>query len=175
MKRSQVEHVLRAAAAISQEYSFVVVGSQAILLPFPDAPAELLVSRELDLYPALNPAKSDLIDGAIGAMSSFDETFGYHADGVGPETAVMPSDWETRTQLFYVGDVTAICPEIHDLAVSKCVAAREKDADFIRGLVRHQMIDIELLVDRISQLDAGKHPVKQIADWARRRATEARP
>ena len=33
MKRSQVEHVLRAAAAISQELSFVV-GSQAILLPF---------------------------------------------------------------------------------------------------------------------------------------------
>lgn len=53
MKRSEVEHVLRAAAAIAQEHSFVVVGSQAILLAHPDAPEELLVSRELDLYPAL--------------------------------------------------------------------------------------------------------------------------
>ena len=124
MKRSQVEHVLRAAAAISQAHPLVVVGSQAILLPFPDAPAELLVSRESDLYPALNPAKADLIDGAIGAMSSFDETFGHHADGVGPETAVMPAAWERN---------------------------------------------------RSSQLDGAKHPVKQIVDWARRRATEARP
>ena len=79
MKRAQVEHVLRAAAAIAQENSFFVVGSQAILLHFPFAPEELTVSRELDLYPALNPEKSDLIDGAIGALSSFDETFGYHA------------------------------------------------------------------------------------------------
>ena len=99
MQRSEAEHVLRAAAAIAQEQSFVVVGSQAIVLLFPDAPDELRVSRELDLYPALHPEKADLIDGAIGAMSSFDETFGYHADGVGPETAVMPPDWQTRMKL----------------------------------------------------------------------------
>jgi len=173
MKRSEAEHVLRAAAAITQEQSFVVVGSQAILFHFPHAPAELVVSRELDLYPALSPGKADLIDGAIGAMSSFDETFGYHADGVGPETAVMPPDWESRRQLFYVGDVTAICPEVHDLAVSKCVAARPKDADFIRALFRHQMIDIDVLLKRIAQLDAQKFPVSAVTDWARRRAAEA--
>lgn len=173
MKRSEVEHVLRAAAAITQEQSFVVVGSQAILFQFPHAPPELLVSRELDLYPALSPAKSDLIDGAIGAMSSFDETFGYHADGVGPETAVMPADWESRAQLFYVGDVTAICPEVHDLAVSKCVAARPKDADFVKALFRHRMIEQDVLLNRIAQLDSRKFPCQTIADWARRRAAEA--
>ncbi|MDB5872489.1 MAG: hypothetical protein JWQ07_1931 [Ramlibacter sp.] len=175
MKRSEAEHVLRAAAAITQEQSFVVVGSQAILFQFPHAPAELVVSRELDLYPAQSPAKADLIDGAIGPMSSFDETFGYHADGVGPETAVMPPDWESRTQLFYVGDVTAICPEVHDLAVSKCVAGRPKDADFVRALFRHQMIDLNVLLKRIAQLDAGKVSVSSVADWARRRSAEAAP
>jgi hypothetical protein len=173
MKRAEVEHVLRAAAAIAQEHSFVVVGSQAILLPFPNAPDDLLASRELDLYPALNPGKADLIDGAIGALSSFDETFGYHADGVGPETAVMPSDWQDRAQLYYVGDVTAICPEIHDLAVSKCVAGREKDAVFVVGLLRHGMIGAQLLLERIRMLDAAKHPVDAIAAWAERRAREA--
>lgn len=175
MNRSEVEHVLRAAAAISQEQSFVVVGSQAVLLGHPDAPPELLVSRELDLYPALHPEKADLIDGAIGAMSSFHETFGYHADGVGPETAVMPPDWESRMQLYYVGDVTAICPELHDLAVSKCVAGREKDADFVRVLLRHRMIDLSVLLERIAKLDAAQRPVAAISDWARRRAQEAAP
>lgn len=51
MKRSEVEHVLRAAAAITQENAFFVVGSQAILMAFLHAPAELLVSRELKHRP----------------------------------------------------------------------------------------------------------------------------
>jgi hypothetical protein len=174
MKRTEVEHVLRAAAAITQETSFVVVGSQAILLPFPHAPEELRVSRELDLYPALHPEKADLIDGAIGAMSSFDQTFGYHADGVGPETAVMPDDWHGRERLYYVGEVTVICPEIHDLAVSKCVAGRDKDADFVRALFKHQMIELPIMLERIQQLDAMKFPVQHISQWTQRRAQESR-
>jgi hypothetical protein len=32
MKREELEHVLRASAAITLEHSFVVVGSQAVLL-----------------------------------------------------------------------------------------------------------------------------------------------
>ncbi len=175
MKRSELEHVLRAAAAISQEQSLVVVGSQAVLRPFPDAPDELLASREVDLYPALHPAKADLIDGAIGALSSFHETFGYHADGVGPETAVMPADWMQRASLHYIGDVTAICPDLHDLAVSKCVAARDKDADFVRALLSNKMIELDTLVARIGLLDAARYPVPTITDWARRRGVEARP
>ena len=93
MNRTELEHVLRASADITKEHSFVVIGSQSVLLPFPEAPEELRVSRELDLYPAMAPEKAELIEGAIGALSQFDETFGYYADGVGPETAVMPPDW----------------------------------------------------------------------------------
>lgn len=172
MKRSEVEHVLRAAAAITQENSFFVVGSQAILMAFPHAPEELLVSREVDLFPALAPEKADLIDGAIGAMSSFDLMYGYHADGVGPETAVMPPDWRSREQLYYVGDVTVICPEVHDLAVSKCVAAREKDAGFVRALLQHKMIDADVLVERIRSLSA-QYAVQTIVGWAQRRIQES--
>ena len=69
MTGEQLEHVLRAAAAIAQENSLVVVGSQAILLPYPNAPQALLASREVDLYPALHPERADLIDGAIGAWA----------------------------------------------------------------------------------------------------------
>lgn len=173
MNREQLEHVLRASAAIANETSFVVIGSQAILLPFPHAPAALLVSRELDLYPALHPEKSDLIDGAIGALSSFHETFGYHADGVGPETAVMPSDWMDRASFHYIGEITAICPEVHDLAVSKCAAARQKDAEFVRILLREGMIEPATLQQRIRQLDASRHPVDRISAWAARRGAEA--
>ncbi len=169
MRRSEAEHVLRAAAAIAQEHSFVVVGSQAVLFLLPDVPAALLVSRELDLYPAMHPEKSDLIDGAIGALSSFDDTFGYHADGVGPETAVMPSDWITRASLHYVGDITVICPELHDLAVSKCVARREKDAEFVEVLLREKLVDVSILKSRIDALDASAYPPSSLHTWVDRR------
>ena len=85
--------MLRASAAITTDTSFVVIGSQSILLPHPDAPPELLLSNELDLYPAMHPERAELIAGAIGEWSMFHDTFGYHADGVGPETAKMPADW----------------------------------------------------------------------------------
>ena len=175
MTREQHDHVLSAAAAIARENSLVVVGSQAVLLPFPDAPAALLASREVDLYPALHPERADLIDGAIGALSSFDETFGYHADGVGPETAVMPADWMSRASMHYIGEVTAICPELHDLAVSKCAAGRDKDAAYVQVLLRAGMIDADTLLARIACLDAARHPAEAIGAWARRRILEADP
>lgn len=173
MKRSELEHVLRASAAITLDNSFVVIGSQAVLLDFPDAPAELLLSNEVDLYPALHPERSDLIDGAIGQLSMFHDTFGYHADGVSPETAVMPADWMTFAKLHYIGDLTAVCPDLHDIAVSKCVAGRDKDADWVRALLGHGMIKIDRLVERLSQLDTTLHPSEHLIAWARRRAQEA--
>jgi len=173
MKRTEAEHVLRTAAAIAQEQSFVVVGSQAVLFLLPNAPDALLVSRELDLYPALHPEKADLIDGAIGALSSFDDTFGYHADGVGPETAVMPADWMDRASLHYVGEVTVICPELHDLAVSKCVAGREKDAEFVEVLLREKLIDPATLRSRIDALDPGRCPVAALHAWLTSRIATA--
>src|SRR5438105_3220169 len=59
MTREQLEHVIRAAAAISGDDEIVVVGSQAILGQFPAAPAELCVSIEADVYPKNKPEHSD--------------------------------------------------------------------------------------------------------------------
>lgn len=96
MEREQLEHILRAAGAITQCRDFVIVGSQAILGEFPGAPAELKVSREVDIYPLDVPALADVIDGTLGEGSAFDATFGYYAQGVGPETAVLPRGWQQR-------------------------------------------------------------------------------
>lgn len=175
MQRSELAHVLRASAAIANETSFVLVGSQAILLLVDEPPTELLRSTEIDLYPALHPEKSDLIDGAIGALSTFHVTFGYHADGVSPESASLPKDWMDRAVLSYVGDVTAICPDLHDLAVSKCAAGRPKDADYVRILLQHQLVKLDTLIERIGLLDAATHDLAHIIQWTRRRAQESFP
>jgi glucose/arabinose dehydrogenase len=74
MTRAALEHVLRAAAALTDEVEFVVIGSQAILGQFPDAPETLRLSMKADLYPGHAPDKSDVDDGAIGELSPFHQT-----------------------------------------------------------------------------------------------------
>lgn len=51
MLRQQLEHIIRAAAAITGAPEFVIVGSQAVLGQFPQAPEELLVSIEATYFP----------------------------------------------------------------------------------------------------------------------------
>lgn len=173
MKLSQLLHVLRASAEISGEKSFVVIGSQAILLAIESPDQKLTLSDEIDLYPALAPDKADAIDGTIGALSIFHETHGYHVDGVSPETAVMPSDWMSRATLHYFDDLTVICPDLHDLCVSKCVAGRDKDAEFVSILLHDHHVQLSILLERIAMLDAKKHPVEHVIQWTQRRAQEA--
>ena len=77
MKRSQLEHLIRAAGSIADDDAIVVIGSQAILGAVPSPPAELVQSIEADLYPLKHPERSDMIDGAMGEGSQFHDTHGY--------------------------------------------------------------------------------------------------
>jgi len=76
MQRPQLEHIIRAAAGITGATEIVVIGSQAVLGQFPDAPADLLVSIEADVFTFRNPEDADLIDGSIGEGSPFHQTSG---------------------------------------------------------------------------------------------------
>ena len=103
----------------------------------------------------------------------FHDTFGYYADGVGPETAKMPADWMQFAKLYYIEDATVVVPDLDDIAVSKCVAGREKDADWVRGLFRHRMIELARMLDRVALLDGSVHPIQRLQAWARTRHAEA--
>ena len=108
-----------------------------------------------------NPADADLIDGSIGEGSPFHQTFGYYAHGVAVETAILPADWRHRLVPVHnanTGGGTGLCLEIHDLAVSKLVAGREKDLDFVSGLFRHRLARPETVHERLATtpLDAAR-------------------
>ena len=153
MQRHELEHILRACAGITGRDRFVVIGSQAVLGQFPDAPAALLISREADIYCPDDPDATELIDGTIGEMSPFDQTFQYYAHGVAEETAVLPAGWKERlipVTSAFTGGATGYCLEVHDLAVSKLVAGREKDLDFLTELVRHRMVQRSVLQARLA-------------------------
>lgn len=143
MKRADLEHILRACKGVTGQVEFIVVGSQAILGRFPDAPRVLRQSMEADVYPRLQPELSPLIEGSLGRYSQFDITHGYHADGVSPDTATLPPGWEDRLVKVCnenTGGAIGWCLEPHDLAFSKLAARREKDLAFVAALLRHDMI-----------------------------------
>jgi hypothetical protein len=155
MTRQQLEHLIRAAAVIADDDELIVIGSQSILGQYPNAPSSLLVSVEADLYPKNHPERADLIDGTIGELSPFHDTYGYYAQGVGPTTAVLPQGWEQR--LVPVRNentrwATGLCLEPHDLLIAKHIAGRDKDLRFIRDAVAQGWVDREILEGRLSTM-----------------------
>jgi hypothetical protein len=156
MNRSELEHLIRASGEIAGDDEIIIIGSQAILGQFPDAPVQLLVSMEADLYPKNKPARADKVDGAIGEGSSFHELHGYYAQGVGEKTAILPLDWESRlvpVNNENTNGITGYCLEVHDLAISKIIAGRTKDLKFVQELIGHKMIQRKTILERLKNVD----------------------
>ena len=85
MQRPQLEHIIRAAAAITGATDFVVIGSQAILGQFPDPPEELLVSMEADVFTFRSEMDAELIDGRSERLRP----------SIKP-SVIMPMAWEMK-------------------------------------------------------------------------------
>lgn len=165
MRRSQLEHVIRAASSIADDREIIVIGSQAILGQFPDAPTSLLTSVEADVIPKNRPERAELIEGSIGEGSLFHDAFGYYGNGVGLDTAVLPAGWEQR--LVKIQNENAMgaigwCLDVHDLVLSKYVAGREKDLTFNLEVVRQGYADRNLLLERVDGLPLTKQGREQI-------------
>jgi hypothetical protein len=103
VKREHLEHVLRAASQIAEDPDVLVIGSQSILGAIDEErlPPEATASIEVDVafFDDPDDRKADQVDGAIGELSAFHETFGYYAQGVSATTAVLPDGWRDRLVL----------------------------------------------------------------------------
>lgn len=182
MTRQELEHLIRAAAAITNQYEIMVVGSQSILGAVPNAPEALLMSMEADVYPLHRPDLADLIDGAIGELSPFEERFGYYAQGVGPETAVLPAGWEGRVVKIQNENTDlkiGYCLEPHDLAASKLAAGRDKDWPFVEVMLQHGIVSPETLRDRLALLPISpgrrERLLRWVASWEGPQSEPSRP
>ena len=157
--------MIRAAATASGDDELVIVGSQAILGQFPEAPASMLLSREADVYPRNHPERGDEIEGSLGDGSYFDATFGYYAHAVGPETAKAPRGWEQRLVPIRnenTGGATGWCLEVHDLLLSKCAAGRGRDWEFAEEALRHRLADPALLRSRAGDLPLDRVQIGEV-------------
>lgn len=164
---------MRASAGITGASEFIVVGSQSILGAVPNPPRELTLSVEADIFTLRSPHDANLIEGTIGEGSPFHSTFGYHAHGVGPETAKLPRGWQQRLVRVAspeTGGAAGLCLDPTDLAVSKLIAGREKDIDFVAALFRHRLADPASARGRLAETDAPA-PVLAAAGNLLRRLT----
>ncbi|MCP4767870.1 MAG: hypothetical protein GY875_16575 [Gammaproteobacteria bacterium] len=168
MNKAQFEHAVRAAGAILGDDKVLVIGSQAIHASIDLNFKEAERSIELDVSSLEDPdgRKADLIDGSIGELSMFQETFGYYAQGVTPETATLPEGWRDRLIPYLTpgtNGVTAYCLEPHDLWISKAVAGRPKDKEFCQALMVRNLVETDLLRDRLELTEGLSPAVRKMA------------
>lgn len=176
MTREQLEHAIRAACDVARDSELFIFGSQAILGEHPDAPPGLRASIEVDVQPVNRPKAIDAIDGALGELSVFHSTYGFYVHGVSIESATLPRGWRERT--VPVSDPvrtrgnTGYCIESHDLAASKLAAYRDKDRDFVRILLREELIEPGTLKQRIGELGLPEEDSSRLKGWVDRTARD---
>lgn len=178
MTRDQLEHAIRAACDVSNDTELWIFGSQAILGGFPNAPASLRASIEVDVQPKNRPETVDMIDGALGELSRFHETHGFYVHGISIESAMLPEGWQQRSVAISdpvsTAGKTGLCIEAHDLAASKLAAFRPKDKEFVRQLLIEKMIDDKVLAERIGLLKIGGQLRERLMRWVSITAEELR-
>ncbi|ETW23126.1 DUF6036 family nucleotidyltransferase [Mycobacterium gastri] len=103
MRRDQLEHAIRAACQIARQLEVIIVGSQAILGTYPEDELPRLATRslEIDVLPITDDNNetirlADLIVGAAGEFSTFEQLHGFSIDGVDLTTSALPEGWRTR-------------------------------------------------------------------------------
>jgi len=107
---------------------------------------------EADLYPLREPELADAIDGAIGELSAFHDTYGYYAQGVGPETATLPAKWIDRVipvQSEATGQAVGLCWRYTILLSPSTLRAGKKTCVSPSNLARHGLTRKSVLMERL--------------------------
>jgi hypothetical protein len=184
--KEDIERAVRALAREFQTDTVFIIGSQAILMSWPDAPEIMRGTPEVDAYPEnariweIEEAKkgdgppleaSEHIHGLFGEGSAFHGTHGFYIDGVDEGTARLPRGWHTRAMVrrFDVDGrkVKAVAPSPEDLIVSKLARLDDKDKDFVATYHRARPLDIKLIEERIAETEFGPAVAKRAITYIR--------
>jgi hypothetical protein len=117
---------------------------------------------------------------SLGFGSDFHIEYGFFIDPVGPATAVLPPDWRTRAITVTIPDrgASGICPEAHDLAISKLARGEDKDLEFVAALLFHRMVRERIVEQRLESMpdlaDDSRASVLKALKVAVRKARERR-
>lgn len=176
MTRDQLEHAIRAACDVAEDTELWVFGSQALLGSVPNAPPSLRSSIEVDVQPKNNPGMVDVVDGALGELSRFHNEFGFYVHGVSIDVANLSDGWQQRAvavrDRIRTRDCTGWCLEVHDLAVSKLVAYRDKDREFVQTMMAEGLVQSATLLRSVQAMTVSPERRDQMTAWVDRTVRE---
>ena len=170
MTKSEFETLLRKAGELARDRDFFLIGSQSLRGVCPAIPRGFPKTIEADLYPRHNPQAWGILREELGRASKFFDRHGYYLDCADPSLATIPDGWLARLISFSTprtGGVTAWCLEPHDLFVSKLVAWREKDQQFLRAMLKHKLARPSVVLNRIEHLPVSadrREALKQLVE-----------
>jgi hypothetical protein len=166
MRRRELQHVILEVGRRFNLKEVFIIGSAAILATMPEPPeGALTMTRDVDIIPPGDDERlADQISFVLGEASPFDEEYGYHAQGVSFKTPTYaPRNWQSRTLDLRIDVYVGRCMEPNDLALSKLGAGREKDLDFAQAAARLNLIDQEILLERLKTVQTTKEHAGLIA------------
>lgn len=169
MNLEQFHHSIRAAREVLRSEgasgAIVIMGSQSILASYSATILDpsLMMSAEVDIMPvAADRAEverlSDHLDGSLGQDSRFQESFGFHVDGISIDTSVLEKCWFDRLipEVDPSSGATGWCLDPHDLAAAKLIAGREKDIEFVDTLVFSRLIDPMTVRELLGEIEDAR-------------------
>ena len=153
MRLPSLKHLVEAVHALAHSERICVLGSSALLNPFPelgetDGPLELTYDADLLLQPC-DDGLAALLHEAVGEGSLFARRTGYHADVLRPEIVeTLPPGWESRLlRLDDEAHSVSLAPE--DLLVVKLRVGRPKDLELCRDVIRRRLLSPAVLRARL--------------------------
>lgn len=171
MDINQFYHVCRAAAGVVNVDYVFVFGSNAILPWIDDRGMTMLeimndnrlLSFELDIdvsNEGENEILNIMVDGAIGELSQFHNTFEFWGHANSPKGLFQaPESFKKGLRIEDMGEFRIIVPHYTDLVFSKIMAGREKDMMFaqrVSDVFDIQNEDLENLLEEFSTENPDK-------------------
>ena len=151
MKLEDIEKLLIAAAKASNHRRFIIAGSLSAIGAVMKPPVKMAMSRDLDLYPQLDPGRGFIeIAKELGEGSKFHIEHGYYADPITPKLLALPEGWESRlAPISLSGGVVAIFLDPNDVAIGKLVRSHENDLRWIEAGIAEGILNAEVILDRL--------------------------
>lgn len=157
MSLAALQHLIRAAAALAEDRTFLVLGSASLLASFPelgDASSPLASTYDADVCPEpFDELTGMMLEEALGENQAYFRRHGYHADVLRDSILqTLPQGW--RGRLVAVPE----CPKAFalqptDLAAVKRLVGRPKDLILIKHLHASGYLDAAELRSRIACFD----------------------
>ena len=113
-------------------------------------PPEMVMSRDLDMYPQLDPGRGFIeISSQIGEGSSFHVEHGFYADPITPKLLALPEGWESRiAPISMSGGIVAMFLDPNDVAIGKLMRGNDNDLCWVRAGLAESLLNAATILQR---------------------------